>query len=82
MDQAKGVAEECLLGYSGRRGPWQGKGSIDAPTKGNRKRGRWECVRWRGIYGGGRGWRHYGSLRKGEIRKGFTFGNVNEDDIQ
>ena len=23
----------------------KGKGSIDAPTKGNRKGGRWECVR-------------------------------------
>ena len=41
-----------------------------------------ERGRWRGIYveakGRRRGWR---SLGRGEIGKGFTIENVNEDDI-
>ena len=54
--QPKEWQRNALLGISGRSGLWSGKGSIEAPTKGNGQG--WEVGRCRveGHIHGGRWW--------------------------
>ena len=77
----------ALLDISGRSGLWSVKFSVKAPTKGGVGGGGGGRVLGKGAYT----WRQgvvggVGNLGEGfwegEIGKGFTIGNVNEEDTQ